>query len=165
MFFYIFSPGRELWHWRQGWWWGGQIFPTNHKNSQTNVSYDLFHTSWTFFKTNKKMFNKIFLPNPINALKMTIYNTNIPSIPRYISKNPKCSRKKEPCQTFKNEWFFFYYISNVHNSHFVYFVYFKYFVYFVPRQYMSACRLSLVACRLSMLSLSLSLLGEMEKGW
>ena len=63
------------------------------------------------------------IQNPINALKITVYNaehTNNTNIRFQKSKNLKTLSFKKA----NENPFLFYYISNIDNSYFVYFIYF-----------------------------------------
>ena len=68
-----------------------QTIPQNHKKKNRTK---IIHTSGTFFKKSQKNSKHIFkicsyiqknTPNPINAFKITVYNTNTPKTPKAIS--------------------------------------------------------------------------------
>ena len=65
-------------------------------------------------------------PNPINALKITIYNTKHTSNTKIYFKKYNCF---ETSNNFKQIKPLLYYILNFHSSYFIYLVYFVYFAY------------------------------------
>ena len=119
---------------------GGTIWdpktPPNPKNSQKNSSYENCSHFSDIFK-----YKKIFkicsyiqkrTPNPINAVRITIYSTKHTKDSKIYFGNPKQNIEKinrKIHRANKNRKIVnLKIISNFHNSYFVFFVYFVYFV-------------------------------------
>ena len=118
--FSIFVPPEENFDWHQGWGWGGA---TNHPKSQNITKKQFVRNIYSFSKICSYM--QKTTPNPINALKITIYNTKH-SINTKVhwtnSKLPISSIFKHFKTTFINQNFIFHI--------FYMFVYFVTFVAF-----------------------------------
>ena len=109
-----FFPGRELWHWRPGWGWGG---PFRTPKISKNRSYEnCLHFRNIFPKTFKNIFKissyiQKTTPNPINAFKITTYNTkhtfNSKIYFQKISKHRK-HKQAENKSNISNYWFVIY---------------------------------------------------------
>ena len=66
------------------------------------------------------------IPDPINALKITICSTQHTRYPKQNENKSNMFKTNSKNQKIKNS---FYYTYNFHNTYFIYFVYSVYFVY------------------------------------